>query len=740
MSPARKVDPVRPLTRVLSGDEWEQSQYAAPSALQSGDIASPGGITRILTGDEWEHAQTLPGPAVKALRIPKLPPLTNDVGDRMSIAPRDASATRADNRTKGKALAPFNIKDPTTYANPVLRQLVNPAMENPLTTAAIPLLAPVPGVGPAVIAATAGQMPFNIALYGWQQHVQQDLSPGARKLVEADPEHVAGEAAAMQALMLGVPFLHAGFKGATDVSGGVMEAGARGLRDFSPSGDASLLKTPQGARVLGSAAAFHGMDVKANPFPPETPLAASWAEGHSATPAGTATATRAPIHAEAPPALVDNYGAPGASGSVDVFGESLPYPPDNLAAQPPVKLSAATQDAVNGFRARARAESDPQMKAWLENQAQYLERTPPETTKPAGPPNAPAATGGVPVSGTEPARQVLYHGTNDPNLAFTKDAPTFFATNPGDVFVKSRQHAIQAHVQMDNPLTLAIAKERLPEIAAAFEREGVDPEHAAEVLKFMRRGDDPQSFFHVTPEMARAYKSLGYDGIRVTEGLKSGEWQIPFSNKQITRIGAPSEPAPVSEPVAAEPAPAQAGTLAAIEGTGEVKTRGLAASVEQQAIAHELATSLGKLPEYKTMDTVDQARRAAELIAADPARARRVALGEEAPPAGMYPEAAFVAIKNKAIAEGDVATIRDVAMSKTTEGATTMGQRIRLLRGESDPESPVEAIQQIVEARAASVKSVPKATAETVATIRKQISASAKKPKDWNAFIDSLRC
>jgi hypothetical protein len=177
-----------------------------------------------------------------------------------------------------------------------------------------------------------------------------------------------------------------------------------------------------------------------------------------------------------------------------------------------------------------------------------------------------------------------------------------------------------------------------------------------------------------------------------------------------------------------------------VEGTGTVRSRGLSASVARKAVANKLDLGLYDVPEYRQLSMADQSARAVALLEADPALARRVALGEAPAPEGLLPESVFVAVENAAIESGDVATIRDLAtQSELTAEATTMGQRIRAL-GERDPESPVAAIQEVVTVRMGGAKNVPQATAETIAAIRAQLAKSSISREAWASFIDSLRC
>lgn len=174
-------------------------------------------------------------------------------------------------------------------------------------------------------------------------------------------------------------------------------------------------------------------------------------------------------------------------------------------------------------------------------------------------------------------------------------------------------------------------------------------------------------------------------------------------------------------------------TLKPIEGTGAVKTRGLSEGVEANAIEKKLTDNFGDLPEYKQVSMKDQAERAASLIESDPATARAIAMGEKAPPKGLLPESVYVAAEHKATAEGDVQTLRDLANSKLSASATTMGQRIRTL-GERDSVSPLAAIQDVQKARA----EAQAARGETPEKITSQVTRAIRKGntrETWSDFI-----
>lgn len=182
-------------------------------------------------------------------------------------------------------------------------------------------------------------------------------------------------------------------------------------------------------------------------------------------------------------------------------------------------------------------------------------------------------------------------------------------------------------------------------------------------------------------------------------------------------------------------------TLKPIEGTGETKVRGLSQGVEAKAIENKLTSNFGDLPEYQAVSMAEQAQRASDLITKDHETAKSIALGEKAPPKGVLPESVFVAVENKAIAEGDVQTLQDLANSKLSASATTMGQRIRTL-GERDPTSPVGAIQEVQKARADALqnKDIAKQVQEGIKQIQDSIKSVKTTKETWGSFVDSITC
>lgn len=180
-----------------------------------------------------------------------------------------------------------------------------------------------------------------------------------------------------------------------------------------------------------------------------------------------------------------------------------------------------------------------------------------------------------------------------------------------------------------------------------------------------------------------------------------------------------------------------------ISGTGETKVRGLSQGIESSAIEKNLTKSFGDLPEYQTMNIKEQAAKATQLLIDDYAQAKKIALGQEPAPSGLHPEAVMTAVELRALKDGDVALLRDLATkSALTSEATTMGQRIKLL-DERNPDSPVSAIRNVAKAREKALetkgKTIEKTRREIVKEIKQEIN-KVKVKQDWNSFVDSITC
>lgn len=237
----------------------------------------------------------------------------------------------------------------------------------------------------------------------------------------------------------------------------------------------------------------------------------------------------------------------------------------------------------------------------------------------------------------------------------------------------------------------------------------------------------------IEPEIQQAYEravELQPDP-KISEATQG---TLESSNKKPSEVGSEKEGTGSGIP--------SSSLLKPIEGTGEVKARGLSQNIEAQAIDKGLTLSFGDLPEYRSISVADQAQKAADLVNDNYKLAHDVAMGKKAPPEGLYPESVLVAVEKHALLNNDVDTIRKLATnSKLSTEATTMGQRIRLL-AERDQTSPVGIIKDIQDTREARLKSRNKNLKDEVETTKAEIEAEKVKTadNDWDTFLNDIAC
>lgn len=803
-------DTLTGLGEVLSGDQWAAAQYVPDHAVAStfadeGDDGpgpkkkKPATTTvpatdRILTGDEWATAQRKSADELKRWQIPAVPKMARDV----TRTPLDVAQ-----EPRGQPIA-------TPIIGPIMRQVVDPALEHPLEAAAVTGAMTVPGLNLAVGGFLGGQALTDIARYGYQKYLARGLSPDARAEFEADPERVTGEAAAVQAAMLGLaPLLHVGVKGAgrlrssLDYGAGMTEAGAKGVGELNlgprfSDGFSDRVANEQFARDLaqgaqtripndvprpaGFVASREAQPPARNPRPVEGLVVEPTAKAGKVTPIATEGAA-APLEERAAidqsvrdyqaerarqdaADLADQRRAEAERVAAIVGGRRRR--PGGVQADEPAHVFQTEQGAEmlgataaqHGLpnEASPYVPDSPNDVAWKAGHQAATESPAPLPSYPEGfsigaldeSRIPPASEVPKPARGTD-ARPAGFEPTALPEGVTPESAALAASLKPS----RFRKHSLE---QLDQALLDAQTRLETAQRDELFHSEGqlgtadhqarVDNNQEAEVFYAKSRAKETAAAASQLAQIEREYALRGVTGGHLAERVQAA--QETRAERQAMQEEASLAYTMGKEPPGFDPfdpfgeaAPESSGTAAGtvaqpVEGTGPVRTRGLASAIERKAIANKLATSLPDLPEYRQVSMADQADRAAQLLADDPARARRVALGEEAAPKDLLPEAVLVAVERQAVAEGDVATLRDLATGQLGEQVTHMGQRIRAL-AERDPDSPVGAIQQVVDARTAAGNKVPRATEAVVADIKAKLSAFMQ-PEELAKFLDSLRC
>lgn len=323
-----------------------------------------------------------------------------------------------------------------------------------------------------------------------------------------------------------------------------------------------------------------------------------------------------------------------------------------------------------------------------------------------------------------PIRQRLSAAQDRPDAALRTDTPAM---------AEARKSLVDADIAQ---------RDLVPDVASAYRQaqDMVPPEVRGHELT--PEQNETVASAYVGPEEAAKAKTTA------PEGYEAPSLKAEALNREFPKV-APKESS--AEEVSGK-APNVVGdqTLggterAPVEGTGELKERGLAKSVKAKALEDGLSDTFGDLPQYRRLNMEDQAAKAIKVIKNDYEAAKAMAMGDKSPPKDILPATMFVAVENHARAIGDVDTIRDLATkSKLLEQATEAGRTIRTY-GERDPHSPVKAIQEVQKAREEAAGSrgkvdVEKEKAKDVADMKSEIrKASSPRPK-WEDFIRAIQC
>ena len=257
-------------------------------------------------------------------------------------------------------------------------------------------------------------------------------------------------------------------------------------------------------------------------------------------------------------------------------------------------------------------------------------------------------------------------------------------------------------------------------------------------------------------------KASASDGLPVIQtgdiapGAPAGMKYEPIPQEILSQQAVASAKASMTEkPAVKTPAPVAAETAARVQAKvaeapveapavkipAEVPVGEMAVSKLSSDIAEKIKQDLGNLPEYQTMNMVDQANKALELIKTDLEKAKRIAMGTEQPPAGLREGSIFTALREDARAKGDIQTLIDLSKSNLATEASILGQRIKAYDTFRDPTDPVKAIQDVRAAREKNIKGdVQKIKGEEVQKIKAEIKKQKVTKKTWSDFISEIQC
>ena len=184
-----------------------------------------------------------------------------------------------------------------------------------------------------------------------------------------------------------------------------------------------------------------------------------------------------------------------------------------------------------------------------------------------------------------------------------------------------------------------------------------------------------------------------------------------------------------------------------IKGEGEIKQRKMAQRLAE-AIDDSLVKETAEGQTYQVSarrGESGRAAKAAKFVMEEPERAKRIAFVKEAPPEGIYPEDVAIAVYEKALAEGDFLTIRDM-MNYRPEVETELGRRIEALKRNKPEEDLYAAMKDAKQTKEKEYtrrhkdKELKKTKREISKIIKDEIGKATLALKDWTDFIESLRC
>lgn len=138
---------------------------------------------------------------------------------------------------------------------------------------------------------------------------------------------------------------------------------------------------------------------------------------------------------------------------------------------------------------------------------------------------------------------------------------------------------------------------------------------------------------------------------------------------------------------------------------------------------------------YKaTADTV------ASLMDSNIEQVKAIATGEKPVPKGVNGQILFNAVEAYATKTGDGELLSRLAASPLGKKLSEAGQTLGGHGFNDNPNSAVEAIRQVQEARQAKVGDLQKASQQITEQIRNEIKKAAPSKQTWASFVDSITC
>lgn len=249
-----------------------------------------------------------------------------------------------------------------------------------------------------------------------------------------------------------------------------------------------------------------------------------------------------------------------------------------------------------------------------------------------------------------------------------------------------------------------------------------------------------------------------YSTAREALDNQAGKTSVSFTGKPTAQTlisGKPSE-APVS---AAEPKPVQVTTpgkkvapgvstkpITVTKSTveaGQLAPSGSALKSEARAVADAGAKEFPEKAQYRTGSYKTEAQNAVKLAHEDPTEAMHIAMARKPGNNTIHEVMVRRAVEQKALKEGDVDTLRQLAQSPHHTELSESAQKLGASGFEADANNPVRHIRVVSDER---VKAFEKRTGKKLSTETKSVIKAAKSEvkaptkDEWTGFISSLKC
>ena len=173
----------------------------------------------------------------------------------------------------------------------------------------------------------------------------------------------------------------------------------------------------------------------------------------------------------------------------------------------------------------------------------------------------------------------------------------------------------------------------------------------------------------------------------------------------------------------------------------EIKTSGIAKSIEAKAVEAKLTKGFENLAGYEKINIKDQAQRAADLINTDIENARKVIRGEQPLPEGLKGTSLITAMEEHIKKSKDMNMAYELANSPLVSETSVAAQEMRLA-AERVPDSAAAKIIEIKKAREAQINDLPKKKNATSKTLKNETS-KVNLPKEqlsWDKFLSEITC